>query len=114
MDGATPTFVTNKLSMPRYPIGLAEMPSKTTFPVNPNAKINVPVIPDKDMRDFCNTIQEYFIEHIEADKANVSFSLSRALFFSTALLLSFPPPLLIFCSGKFLTIRAPEDFFQTL
>jgi hypothetical protein len=75
MDGATPTFMTERLTMPKYPLSLAEMPSKTTFPINPSAKLNVPVNTNKSLSDLCKAAQEFFIEQIEAEKANVSISL---------------------------------------
>jgi hypothetical protein len=81
LDGATPTFVTKKLEMPKYPISLAEMPSKTTFPAQPSAKLNVPVNTDKSLSDLCKAAQDFFIEKIEEDKVNVSFCQNFASLF---------------------------------
>ena len=68
---------TDKLTMPNYPIGLAEMPSKNTFPVAPNVKLNVPVNPNKALSDLLAGVQDTLISEIEAKKSMVrSFRLS--------------------------------------
>ena len=67
-------FKTDKLTMPNYPIGLAEMPSKTTFPVAPNVKLNVPVNPNQALSDLCAAIQDRMTSEIETKKSLVSAS----------------------------------------
>jgi hypothetical protein len=73
IDGNPFRFKTPKITMPNYPIGPAEMPSKTTFPLQSTAKLNVPTNPDKTLSDLCAAAQEFGIKAVEEKKALVSF-----------------------------------------
>jgi hypothetical protein len=74
LDGNSPVFVTKKLSMPNYPISPAAMPSKTTFPLEASAKLNVPTNPDKTLSDLCAAAQAWGIKAVEEKKSQVSLS----------------------------------------
>jgi hypothetical protein len=76
-DGATIAFTTDKLSTTNYgPVSPAEMPKKDTFPLLSNTKLNVSVVPNKDLTDMCNAAQEFIINAIESKRSLVSLFLS--------------------------------------
>ena len=75
LDGEQPVFKTPKLSMPKYPISPSAMPSKTTFPLEASAKLNVPTNPDKTLSDLCAAAQAWGIKAVEEKKSQVSLPL---------------------------------------
>lgn len=96
-----------KLSMANFGISIADMPSKTTFPADPNAKmpcslkLNVPLNPNKTFSDICSLIQDTLIAQIEKEKPKVCAFHAFLTTFLVMLTHTHTRKLISPCSGRF-------------